>query len=128
MNKPDLQGISPLHRAIDNGNLEIVKLMIKKNTNLNHADSSGWTPLHIAAMHNDLEMVKILVHKGANMNAKDFCYNTPLAFARQNNAKEVSQFLRKIGAKEFSLPLAQHKKPFFDDIKNFPKKQTIFNF
>lgn len=117
-----------MHRAADNGSLEIAKLLLKKPIKVNSIDKSGWTPLHVAAMHNDIEMVKLLLNKGANINSKDFSSNTPLSFARQNNAKDAASFLRKNGAKEFTSSSYNSSKElaFYDDIKHAQKYGQIF--
>ena len=86
----------------DNGDMEIVRMILKSKCALNASDEYGWTPLHIAAIHNDLDMVKTLIYKGAYLNALDINSYTPLTLARQNHSKEVCQYLRKNGAKEIS--------------------------
>jgi ankyrin repeat protein len=85
---------------LDNGDMEIVRMILKSKCAINASDEYGWTPLHIAAMHNDLDMVKALIYKGAYLNALDLNSFTPLALARQNHGKEVCHYLRKNGAKE----------------------------
>jgi len=99
-NKSDLEGVCALHRAVDNGNLEITQMLVKnKNCDINKADLSyGWTALHVAAMHNDMEIVKILLYRGAALNARDLSWQTPLTFAQQNKSYEVARFLRSHGA------------------------------
>jgi ankyrin repeat protein len=127
-NKEDFEGITPLHRAADNGNLETAKLLLKKPIKVNCIDKSGWTPLHVAAMHNDVEMIKLLLNKGANINSRDFSSNTPLSFARQNSAKDAASFLRKNGAKEFTSSSHHSSKDlaFYDDMKHSQKYGQIF--
>ena len=78
----------------------MVKLLIRKDCQLNQADASGWTALHVAVIHNDIEIVQILLAKGANVNLKDAYSLSPLAYARHYNAKLVVNFLRKSGARE----------------------------
>jgi ankyrin repeat protein len=101
-NKSDSEGICALHRAVDNGNLEITQMLVKsKNCDINKADISyGWTALHVAAMHNDMEIVKTLLYRGAALNARDLSWQTPLTFAQQNKSYEVARFLRSHGAIE----------------------------
>jgi ankyrin repeat protein len=102
VNKSGSEGICALHRAVDNGNLEITQMLVKaKNCDINTADKSyGWTALHVAAMHNDMEIAKTLIYRGAALNARDLSWQTPLTFAQQNKSYQVAHFLRSHGAIE----------------------------
>ncbi|WMT84105.1 ankyrin repeat domain-containing protein [Wolbachia endosymbiont of Listronotus oregonensis] len=44
-------GLSPLHFAAGNGNLEIVKCLVEAGAGINFCDSCGSTPLHLAAQY-----------------------------------------------------------------------------
>ena len=112
-NGQDQNAFYLLHYAVDDGLIDIAKVLIEKGRiSLNTLDKSGWSALHLAAGHNNLEMLSLLLDKGADVNirvcqqtldflGKDFHVlkdsngNTPLAWAREMNASEVMNELTK---------------------------------
>ncbi|CAF1678437.1 unnamed protein product, partial [Adineta ricciae] len=98
-NSEDQSSFYLLHYAVDDGLIDIAKLLIDKGrVPLNTLDHSGWSPLHLAAGHNNLDMVTLLLSRGADVNIKDSIGNTPLAWAREMNATDVINELEKRGA------------------------------
>jgi len=60
-----------LHYAVDDGLIDIAKLLIEKGQiPLNTLDQAGWSPLHLAAGHNNVDIVILLLGKGADVNIK----------------------------------------------------------
>ncbi|KAI7979872.1 Ankyrin repeat-containing protein BDA1 [Camellia lanceoleosa] len=59
----NLDGLTPLHLACQEGHSEIVDNLIKSNRNLCNlkAKNNGLIPLHVAAMKGKVEIVKLLV-------------------------------------------------------------------
>jgi ankyrin repeat protein len=55
-----------LHWAVINGELEIVKLMIKAGADLDAIGEDGYRPVHEAISHKRLEILKILLDSGAS--------------------------------------------------------------
>ena len=62
-------GKNVLYFAVESGNLEMVKYLVKKRANVN-ATVDDLNILHYAAETGNLEMVKFLVERGANVYAK----------------------------------------------------------
>ena len=64
---------TPLHRAVDNGNVEIVRILVNAGADLNIKSSRGSdpTPLHIAVQDGNAELVRILVDAGADPNIRN---------------------------------------------------------
>ncbi|XP_013411085.1 ankyrin repeat domain-containing protein 17 [Lingula anatina] len=85
----------PLHEAVRNNYLSIVKLLIERGADVNAIDHGGYTPLHHAACNkNRSEVIKMLKDSGANINAYDGqLRSTPLALAircgRHDNIKAL---------------------------------------
>lgn len=82
VNAVDDDGYTPLHRAILNGELEVVKALLSfyktnKEARLpNDAQIDNWylsgaTPLILASYLGDIEIVKALLDAGANIKARD---------------------------------------------------------
>lgn len=70
-NSEDQSSFYLLHYAVDDGLLDIAKLLIDKGqVPLNTLDHAGWSPLHLAAGHNNLDMVTLLLSRGADVNIK----------------------------------------------------------
>ena len=85
-------------KAAENGDIEIVKLLIDNGSNINDL-YYGYTPLHKAAENGDIEIVKLLLENGADINAVDDDYSrTPLHYAAYEGQKEVCQLLLEKGA------------------------------
>jgi len=59
-------GVSALHTAVLNTNLEIVKKVINKDTNIDPVNEYGNTPLAIAMRERNVEIAEFLIIKGAD--------------------------------------------------------------
>lgn len=73
--KEDLK--RPLHIACENGNLDIIKLLLKHGANVNalmdyrdgEEEEKNISPLHIACYHGHVRIVRLLLMYGASVNA-----------------------------------------------------------
>jgi uncharacterized protein len=69
---PNRSGDSPpLSDAVGGKHIDIIKLLINWNADINLTDSGRISPLMIAAAGGNLEIVKLLVEAGADVNATD---------------------------------------------------------
>jgi ankyrin repeat protein len=66
-----LYGASLLHSAVLWNNNKLVKLLLRKNVNLNAKDKEGYTPLMLAAVFGYLEVCQILIDAGADSTMKN---------------------------------------------------------
>ena len=92
-NAIDSSGWSPILRAIEIDNVEILKLLIQKSkgTDLNVPSNRQHTPLTYAIFNERLEIVEELIKSGANVDQKDDQDWTPLIAAiHKNNLKIVT--------------------------------------
>ena len=62
------QGKSPLIRAIMNGQIQVVSILLRHGVNPNYKDLSENTALHYACGYGWLNIVKYLVEAGADPN------------------------------------------------------------
>jgi len=67
-NDADINGMTPMHFAVQKGNLEIVKILLKFGVNVNILDDFGKTPLRIAIQKGYLEIIKILLDAKASLD------------------------------------------------------------
>jgi len=75
------QGRNALHRAAQNGNIEVVKSLLAHGANVHITDKMGDTPLHLAAINSAMwrsRVVEILLKNGANVEAKNNKHETAL--------------------------------------------------
>ena len=66
----DKEGRSPLHYAVEVGNVAIVKQLIKQKADVNARDSRGVSPLHWAIDNDQTEIAKCLIEYGADVNVR----------------------------------------------------------
>jgi ankyrin repeat protein len=62
------KGNTALMIAIINGNIEIVKLLVKKGSDLNLADKFGMTAFMIATWYGHIEIIQFILEHGADIN------------------------------------------------------------
>ena len=87
---------SPLHGASANGHVEVVKLLLDKEANVNAADEGGWTPLHGASQNGHVWVVKLLLGVGkVKAGSKDIGGRTPLSYATEHGHEAIIKLLLK---------------------------------
>ncbi len=122
----DVYGRTPLHNAILDGELEIVRRLLQAGSDTNAVDDRGWTPLHFAAAQSNAACIALLVGSGASVGVRDAFGNTPLGKAVYASAGdgECIKLLRAAGAD----PLAENNHgvspvALARNISNFPVAQ-----
>lgn len=95
----ELQAISDLHLAAEEGDLAKVKQCLKKGTNIDCvAGKASYRVLHKAVRAGDEKMVAFLIQQGAKVNLWSID-GTPLDFAINNKHPEIERLLREHGGK-----------------------------
>ncbi|XP_031570135.1 protein fem-1 homolog B-like [Actinia tenebrosa] len=94
-----IEETSALWAAAAKGEMEIVKLLIKKGANVNSRTKTNSTPLRATAYDGRLDIVSYLVEHGADVNVKNNFENTPLMVACYNGHRSVVNYLIEKGAK-----------------------------
>lgn len=88
-----------IHDAAQQGDLEKIKGLLKKNPGLLEARSENEkTPLHFATQGGHKEIVGLLIEKGADVNAKNIALETPLHYSAAMGFKEIVALLISKGA------------------------------
>ncbi|MCL2284181.1 MAG: ankyrin repeat domain-containing protein [Fibromonadales bacterium] len=101
VNAPNRFSYTPLHKALGENNIEIIKFLIfEAKADVNAKDKYGSTPLHIVVRHgNSIEAIEILVSEmKVDVNAKDNDGSTPLHAAGFSGNIEFAKFLVSKGA------------------------------
>ena len=102
--KSDRAGRFPIHYAVLENDLSLLKELIEAGADVNASDKNGFTPLHFAAQNNDVRMADYLISQGAALESKDSFGNTPLAKAvfYSGGDGRLIKTLRKAGANPLS--------------------------
>ena len=75
------RGATPLHAAVDQGCLSVVKVLIAQGVQVNPRDEENKTPLHYACIKGHQNIAVFLKDSGAFINARDNLGMTPLLLA-----------------------------------------------
>ena len=89
------EGEDLLHLACKNGQVTLIKNLLKANVDINALSAEGLSPLHGAAIIGNLEVTKLLIREGADIENKDFrsCGSSPFLFACQNGRTKIVKLL-----------------------------------
>jgi uncharacterized protein len=88
--RPPVPGaMSPLLYASRDGRLEIVRMLLTANADINQTDGNGITPLIAAITNNHVAVARLLVDRGADINAADWYGRTPLWAAVETRNMDV---------------------------------------
>ncbi|XP_055495799.1 ankyrin repeat and SOCS box protein 3 isoform X3 [Leucoraja erinacea] len=87
--------------AAREGNVELLKALIKKGHSLDIADNRGWYPIHEAASHTTLKCLRLLLHKASltsGVELKTYEGETALHLAAKHGHLKIVQILLQAGA------------------------------
>lgn len=96
-----------LDRAIVNGHIEIVEILLKAAAHVN-AKGTETSTLLLAARCGHIKIVELLLDRGVDVNAKNSSNETCLMYAAENGHKEVVSLLLKRGADVNAQDRADH--------------------
>lgn len=97
LNQPDLDGLTPLHLAVQHNDLELVTRLASPNT-INATTERGSTPLTLAAHAGETSVAALLIELGANVDQANNVGDTPLMEAIHQQAEPTAMLLVKSGA------------------------------
>jgi uncharacterized protein len=95
VNKESKTGETALMLAAFNGDLDLVKALVKRGAQVN---KPLWTPLHYAAANGQLSVVEFLVENHAYIDAESPNNTTPLMMAARHKHITVMRWLTENGA------------------------------
>lgn len=106
LNRRDEIGRTPLTMAVEGGQLELVREMIKRGADLDQAGASGMTPLTAAVFAGHEIMVRDLVRQGARLDQPNVRGQLPLHLACAAGRLRLVSYLMDQGA-DWQLPNKQ---------------------
>ena len=93
---------TPVHFAVRNGQLDIVKAIVTCFNNPNAGNDTGWTPIQLAAIDGHSEMIKLLAESITTSNSENINAQimdsgiTPIEMATRLGHQEVVKLLKEI--------------------------------
>ena len=88
-----------LHLATKNGQVSLIKNLLKTKVDINALNAEGLSPLHLAVIEGNIEVTNLLISEGANIEIKDSKWgSSPLLYACQNGRTKLVQMLLQNGA------------------------------
>lgn len=98
VNAPDPDGTTPLHWAVENGDLEIAQLLLKAGARAEVSNRDGVTPLWLAATHRDARIARLLLQAGADPKHHSPSGESVLMAAARTGDPELVDLLLSSGA------------------------------
>lgn len=86
-------GICPIHLAVAQNHVDIVRMLMEHNVQINIQHHTGITPLHYAAKHGDPDMLVLLLEDGADITIAMEDGSLPADLARENGYDEIADIL-----------------------------------
>ncbi|KAB0366219.1 hypothetical protein FD754_010375 [Muntiacus muntjak] len=87
--------------AAREGNVKVLRKLLKKGRSIDVADNRGWMPIHEAAYHNSVECMRLLIHADSSENyikTKTFEGFCALHLAASQGHWKIIQILLEAGA------------------------------
>ncbi|HZH54628.1 MAG TPA: ankyrin repeat domain-containing protein [Sphingobacteriaceae bacterium] len=95
-NQPSQNGylVYPLHTAISGNNIQVAKMLLEANAEVNVMQSSRQSPLHLAAQSGNIDLIILLLEYGADVELKNDQGQTPSDLAAERGHVEIAAILR----------------------------------
>nr|XP_044993278.1 ankyrin repeat and SOCS box protein 3 isoform X2 [Jaculus jaculus] len=98
-NERTLEETTPLFLAVENGQMDVIRLLLRHGASVNGSHSMcGWNSLHQASFQENAEIIKLLLKKGVQKECQDDFGITPLFVAAQYGKLESLSTLISSGA------------------------------
>jgi len=103
LDQQDIYGWTPLFAAAEDGDLDIMKVLLKKGAKVDERDKECNTALLFAAdsTTDKLNVTKLLIKSGAKVNVANNNRDTPLTLAKKNGYDEMKKLLIDAGAVDY---------------------------
>jgi ankyrin repeat protein len=89
INIKDNINFTPLHKAVECGDLSTVRFLVEKGADLNALQFYNFTPLVMALYYKDLTIAKFLIESGADTTIKDLEGKTALDYTKDEEVRRL---------------------------------------
>ncbi|XP_041445873.1 protein phosphatase 1 regulatory subunit 12A isoform X2 [Xenopus laevis] len=89
INGTNVDGLTALHQACIDENLEMVQFLVENGSNVNQPDNEGWTPLHAAASCGFVSIAQYLIANGASVAAVNSEGELPLDVSHESAMEKL---------------------------------------
>jgi ankyrin repeat protein len=86
--------VAPIHAAVSNGDLEIVRMILERGADVNARQQNDYTALHGAAGAGRMDLVELLLAHGADPSAVTDDGKTPADVAQERGQAATASRLR----------------------------------
>ncbi|XP_063927802.1 uncharacterized protein LOC135140972 [Zophobas morio] len=93
VNKKAWDGLGPLELAIKQGNVNMVRLFLEKNVDVDSTDGYGMKPLHLAAKQSNLEILVMVLERSKSVDVRTSNSRTSLHFTVENGNLAFCEYL-----------------------------------
>ncbi|KAK1666043.1 hypothetical protein QYE76_054202 [Lolium multiflorum] len=93
-NRPSKDGNIPLHRAVCDGNVEMVKLLLKHRADIDKQESSGWTPRALAEQQGHEEIQQLFKQQPAPRKYNSNGRVAPMLLGRFSSDPSMQNVIR----------------------------------
>ncbi|XP_047054460.1 potassium channel AKT1-like [Lolium rigidum] len=93
-NRPSKDGNIPLHRAVCDGNVEMVKLLLKHRADIDKQESSGWTPRALAEQQGHEEIQQLFKQQPAPRKFNSNGRVAPMLLGRFSSDPSMQNVIR----------------------------------
>ncbi|CAH1402951.1 unnamed protein product [Nezara viridula] len=88
---------NPMHLALREGNLSLVRSLLRQGASMDFTDRQGQFPTHLAAASGNIELLEMLVSWGGDLSRKDLFGYTPFHRAALSGQTETIKWLYEHG-------------------------------
>ena len=86
-------GICPIHLAVAGNHIDVVRMLLEHNVQINIQHHTGITPLHYAAKHGDPDMLVLLLENGADVSIAMEDGSLPADLASEYGYDDIADIL-----------------------------------